>query len=186
VFQNFFGQFALDTSNVVFQPGTLPTGMFKLNGVVLQSGSQKQRLRTLEWAYRFWLAGRNDDVCQAQIEHAMDRIALFYRNPKKKIGNRFIADYVTSEMGVAMILDQHVNRPGHVPGTIQRAVAKFVAQLGADNPEDWTDDEERELIDLYVKLRAQTSMTNSNARAASIRKAVQAGLASDKRGSFQG
>jgi hypothetical protein len=115
----------------------------------------------------------------------MSRIDLFYRNPKKKIADHLIADYVTSEYGVALILDQHVNRPGHVPRTIAKAVAQLVEELGADRPQEWTDEEEQKLLEIYVRLRAATSMTDSDKRADNVRKAVAAGLASDRRRSYQ-
>ena len=96
-----------------------------------------------------------------------------------------IADYVTSEYGVALILDQHVNRPGHVPRTIAKAVAQLVEELGADRPQEWTNEEEQELLEICVRLRAATSMTDSDKRADNVRKAVAAGLASDRRGLYQ-
>ena len=181
VFDSFFAQHGLDAVVTSSQPGVTPVGFFKLNGVTLKSSAQKGQLRTLEWAYRFWLAGHDDTVRQAQIDHAMGRVDIFYRSDKHKVGDRFIADYVTSEFGVALLLDQHVNRPGNVPATI----AKAVTQLGGGDPAGWSDAQEKRLLDTYIKLRAQTSMTDSNKRADAIRRAVTAGLASDKRGSYQ-
>ena len=185
VFNECFGQFGLDISVGTFQPGITPTGFVLLNGAKLLSVTQKQQLRTLEWAFRFWKAGANNVVRQIQIQHASDRIDLFYRSPRHMIGSRFIADYVTSEFGVALILDQHVNRPGNVPATIASAVTKFVAQLGSDNPASWGDAEETDLLNIYIQLRANTTMTDSTDRANRIRQAVAAGKASNKRGSFQ-
>jgi hypothetical protein len=184
-FQEYFGQHGLDVEVPAAQPGVTPTGFLTLNGATLTTADQKEQLRTLEWAYRFWLAGADDVVRQAQIEHAMSRVGLFYRDDKHKIGTRFIGDYVTSEYGVALILDQHVNRPGNVPGTIAKAVAQYVGQLGKDQPETWGDAEEAQLLNIYIQLRASTSMTDSTLRANNIRQAVKAGLASDKRGSYQ-
>lgn len=184
VYQKYFGQFGLDVVDGDSQPGTLPIGHFTLNGTKLNTPALKQKLRTLDWAYRFWLAGHDPTVCQVQIEHALERVDLFYRSERSRIGNRFIADYVSSECGVALLLDQHVNRPGHVPGTLARAVERLRTQLG-DTPERWTDAEEKKLLDTYIQLRAQTSMTDSDKRAATIRKAVTAGLASDRRGSYK-
>lgn len=184
-FQKYFGQFGLDTTEITDKPEVLPTGFFSLNGKTLKTAAQKGQLRTLEWAYRFWLSGHDDNVRQAQIEHAVNRVDLFYRSSKAKIRNRFVADYVSSEFGVALILDQHVNRPGHVPGTLSRAVDKFVAQIGTDKPETWTDADEKQLLNIYIDLRAGTSMTDSTKRANVIRKAVTDGLASDKRGSYK-
>jgi hypothetical protein len=184
-FQTYFGQFGLDVTGVVSPPGSPPCGFFTLNGIKLQTPQQKEKLRTLDWAYRFWLSGQDAAVRQAQIGHAMGRVDLFYRSPQKMIRGRFVADYVSSEFGVALLLDQHVNRPGHVPGTLARAVDKFAAQLGSDNPAGWGDAQERKLLDIYIQLRASTSMTDSDKRANTIRQAVANGLASDKRGSYQ-
>ena len=181
VFESFFGQHGLDAVVTNSQPGTRPVGFFQLNGVTLKTAAQKEQLRTLEWAYRFWVAGHDDTVRQTQIDHAIGRADIFYRDGKNKIGDRFIGDYVTSEFGVALLLDQHVNRPGHVPTTI----AKAVAQMAGGDPAGWSDGQEKQLLDIYLTLRAQTSMTDSNKRADTIRKAVTAGLASNKRGSYQ-
>lgn len=185
VFQKYFGQFGLDVAEITTQANVLPRGFFSLNGTTLKTAAQKEKLRTLEWAYRFWLSGQDDTMRQVQIEHAIGRVNLFYRNSNTKVGNRFVADYVTSEFGVALLLDQHVNRPGHVPGTLSKAVDKLIAQLGTNNPATWTDTQERKLLDIYIDLRAGTSMTDSTKRADTIRAAVKAGLASDKRGSYQ-
>jgi len=181
VFDTFFGQYGLDAVVTSAQPGVTPVGFFKLNGVTLKASAQKQLLRTLEWAYRFWLAGHDDTVRQAQVDHAMGRVDIFYKSAKHKIGDRFIADYITSEFGVALLLDQHVNRPGNVPATISKAVT----QMGGGDPAAWSDGQEKQLLNIYLQLRAQTTMTDSNKRADAIRKAVAAGLASDKRGSYQ-
>ncbi|MFL6229522.1 MAG: SH3 domain-containing protein [Pyrinomonadaceae bacterium] len=186
VFQKYFGQFGLDVQMPQTPANTLPTGFLTLNGTLLKQPAQKEKLRTLDWAYRFWLAGQDDTVRVAEIEHAMSRVDLFFRCPRCLINTRFVGDYLSSEYGVALMLDQHVNRPGHVPGTLARAVADLVAQLGADAPQSWQDAQESKLITLYLQKRAQTSMTNSDARAKSILQAVNAGLASSQRGSFQG
>jgi LysM repeat protein len=184
VFQKYFGQFGLDTSVTSSPSGKLPVGFFTLNGKILETPAQKEHLRTLDWAYRFWLSGHDDTVRQVQIEQAIDRLNLFYRSERCKIGTRFVADYASSEYGVALLLDQHVNRPGHVPGTFSRAVTALIEQLGTDDPETWNDEQEQKLLDLYIKLRAQTNMTDSTKRAETIRKAIRDKLASDRRGSY--
>ena len=72
-----------------------------------------------------------------------------------------------------------------MPGTLARAVSVLVGQLGADAPQGWQDAQEQKLLTLYLQKRAQTSMTDSDGRAKKIFDAVRAGLASDKRGSYQ-
>ena len=65
-------------------------------------------------AYLFWRAGQDDRVREAQNRLAADRIGVFYNNSNFRVKDRKLSDYVTSEVGVALVFDQHVNRPGHV------------------------------------------------------------------------
>jgi len=180
-FDEFFGRHGLDVRDSSSAPGITPVANFALDGTLLDSAKKKERLRTLDWAYRFWLAGHDDTVRIVETKQAMDRIDIFYRSPRHKIDGRFIADYVTSELGVALLLDQHVNRPGHVPKTIAAAVA---AMPRSRPPEAWTDADERAMLDRYVELRAETSMTNSDKRAQVVLDAVSRGTISAQRGSF--
>jgi hypothetical protein len=178
-FNEHFGIFGLD---VDFPTGRPTRGRFLLDGQLLRTGPEKERLRTLEWAYHFWQAGHDDRVRRVQIERAAHRVDAFYRVPYIALGRRTVADYVTSEYGVALLLDQHVNRPGHVPKTLARAVAETSGTLG--EPETWGSGEEGVLLDHYLELRHRTSMTHSRERGDRTRLAVTQGLASDARGSF--
>ena len=185
-FDQLLGQFGLNVASVNSPAGQPPTGFFSLNGAVLKSPADKQnKLRTLEMAFRFFRSGQDDRMRQVEVEYAASRIDLFYRDANHKIRNLFIADFVSSEFGVALILDEHVNRPGHVPGTIANAVNQFIAATGKSDPSTWTDQDEASLLNKYINIRNGTSMTDSNNRANRIRQAVANGLASDKRGSFQ-
>ena len=86
---------------------------------------------------------------------------------------------------MALLLDQHVNRPGNVPSTLAAAVNQFINATGKSDPSVWTDQDEAALLDIYIQRRSTTSMTDSTKRANQIRQAVNSGLASAKRGSFQ-
>ena len=186
VFDQLLGQFGLDVASVSSPAGQTPTGFFSLNGAVIKNASDKQnKLRTLEMAFRFFSAGQNDTMRQVEIEYAASRIDLFYRDASHKIRNLFIADFVSSEFGVALILDEHVNRPGHVPDTLAGAVNQFITSTGRSDPATWTDQDEASLLNIYIQRRNNTNMTDSDKRAQTIRKAVNNGLCSDKRGSFQ-
>jgi Bacterial SH3 domain len=187
VFAQLFGQSGFDVASVSNAPGQTPTGFFSLNGVPIKAASDKaQKLRTLARAFQFFKAGQNDTMRQVEVEHAASRIDLFYRDASHRIRGRFIADFVTSEFGVALILDEHVNRPGHVPGTLAGAVDQFIASSGNSNPATWTDQDERRLLNMYIQRRNSSGMTDSQNRADKIRQTVTAGRASDARGSFQG
>jgi hypothetical protein len=185
VFNDLFGRHGLDVHNVSpARPGVTPVGALSLDGALLDTPVQKERLRTLDWAYRFWVAGHDDALRTVQVKQAMDRLAIFYRSPKHLVFERPVAAYVTSEAGVALLLDQHVNRPGHVPKTLARAVAQLTDDGIPADPSSWSDAEERRLLEAYIDLRSQTSMTDSNKRAQAVIEAVTEGRISNRRGSF--
>jgi hypothetical protein len=56
---------------------------------------------------------------------------------------------------------------------------------GAGDPNSWSDQEEERLLDLYVDLRAKTSMTDSDKRAHIVLEAADKGILSRQRGSFK-
>lgn len=185
-FDQLLGQFGLDVASVNSSPGQTPTGFFSLNGAVVKSpADKKNKLRTLEMAFRFFRAGQDSAMRQAEIEFAASRIDLFYRQANKKINGLFVGDFVSSEFGVALILDQHVNRPGNVPSTLAGAVSQFITSTGKSDPTTWTDEDEAKVLNIYIQRRNATTMTDSQNRANRIRQAVNNGLASDRRGSFQ-
>ena len=173
-FDDCFGQYGLDVSTVGF------TGRLVLEGRTLTTVADKQVFRDVVWAYRFWRAGHVDAVRAAQIEVAAARIDRFRSAP---VAGHPLETWMTSERGMAHLLDQHVNRPGHVPQTLADAVAGV---YGAVVPDPATLDEaaEARLIDAYLELRNATSMTDSDRRAARIDAAVGHGTLSAGRHSF--
>jgi len=185
VFQTYFGTHGLDIKIGAPTQSALRTGFLVLNGQVLNTATRKKVLRTPIWGYRFWRAGHDTGVRACEIEQAIARIDVFYKTPRTALQGKSVADFVSSEFGVALLLDQHVNRPGHVPKTLVKAIAAFTAATGKTNPATWTSAEERSVLARYLVERASTSMTNSDKRAQSVRDAVDAGQLSEVRGSFQ-
>ena len=184
-FATYFGAVGLDVDVTAHGPFTVGRGQFALNGRKLDSGSLKAPLRGHLWAYRFWRASHDPQVRRAYVQTAIDRIPVFYDAPVAALGNRTLRHYLISERAVAHLLDQHVNRPGHVPKTVVRAIADVVAGAGKPDPVKWGDAEERAAVARYLVLRHQTSMTDSENRAKRIDAAVTAGRLSDRRDSFR-
>jgi hypothetical protein len=89
-----------------------------------------------------------------------------------------------SECGVALLLDQHVNRPGHVPATLAKAVEAVSGEIDTAHPGSWGDDEEGLLLKKYLELRSRTSMTDSQSRADKILRKAETGFISNRRNSF--
>jgi hypothetical protein len=173
-----FGRYGLDTE---VGPGAF-TGRLVLDGNRLDSAADKAPLQKVAWAYRFWRAGHHPDFRSAQLALAASRIDRFI---DLAVGGRSVGEWLTSQYGIALVLDEHVNRPGHVPGTLGSALTSlFGNQVAAQDPPTWGQADELRLIDAYLAARAPTSMTDSTGRANRIGECVRTGQLSDDRGSF--
>ena len=178
VFKECFGRFGLD---LAIGPGAL-TGRLTIGGAALANSRDKAPLRTAQWAYRFWRAGHHPLVRRCQLAHAAARIDRF---SGIKVRGHPIREWLSSELGMAQVLDQHVNRPGHVPDTLDRALGALISagSLGPD-PAGWKQADEQKLIERYLALRAKTSMTSSQARANRLFDLARTGSLDIARGSF--
>ena len=179
VFQKYFGRHGLD----VIDADDI-TGFFSLDGQQLATASLKERLRTYEWAFYFWLAGQDPLVQSIEIQHALARIGTFYRARGCRAKGHDIADLVTSEYGVGLLLDNHVNRPAYIKPCLEKALD----QTGLQRPQNWGTAAERRLIEAYLKIRethGRYPMTDAARRAAVTKKYLDDGTISDERGSFQ-
>jgi hypothetical protein len=184
-FDRCFGRFGLDVAELNAPAGVVPTGYLSLAGKPLRTAAEKEQLRTLDWAYRFWLAGQNTAVRRAEVLHAAGRIDTFYGIERAALGGRALNALVNSEYGVALLLDQHVNRPAHVVTTVAGALARLPDAIADKPPPDWTTADEEALLAEYVAVRAGTGMTASDLRARRTRDAVASGACSAERGSFK-
>jgi hypothetical protein len=183
-YQEYFGQYGLEPHGVLERAGSVARGYLKLDGQLLADAEDKAVLRALPWAYCCWLAGQNENFRIIQLEHALSRIDAFYHTDKRRIRGRYVSEYITSEYGVAQLLDQHVNRPAHVPLTLSEALESLAGELSVDAPEHWRHEEEQKLIAVYLELREKTSMTDAAKRAANIKRQLERGTVSSERYSF--
>ena len=156
------------------------TGLLTLDGKELQTSADKAQLRSPAWAYRFWRAGHDEGVRRCELALAAARIAQFR---DMQVKGHAISDWISSEYGTALILDEHVNRPGHVPGTLETAILAMKGGKPLD-PTGWTTAEEGKLIAHYLDAREATSMTDPAQRATRITDCVHDATLSDARGSF--
>ncbi|MCK5102996.1 MAG: hypothetical protein KAR17_09275, partial [Cyclobacteriaceae bacterium] len=179
LFFEYYGQYGLDiinTNNV--------TGYFTLNGNKLSTPEDKEILRSYEWVFYFWKSGQDSLVKSIQIQHALSRLNRFYKTDKVKANGHFISDLVTSEYGVGLLLDNHVNRPAYVKPCIEKAMS----QANLKKPQNWGTAEERKLISAYLKIRetyGKYPMTDADRRADVTKKYLDKGIISDEKGSFK-
>lgn len=187
VFKRYFGQYGIGLANT-----SRTTGYLTLDGEKINTPAEKEKFRKgPEWAFRFWLAGIDERVKKVQIDHALDRINSFWTNDNYRPLNKYyISDLITSEYGMCLILDHHVNRPGHLMSyaigkkdILGQALKK--AGLQAKDPKTWGTTEEQKLIQAYLPLRYASSMTHSRERAAKIKSYLDKGLLRAERFSFQ-
>ena len=179
LFQGYYGRYGLD----VVDTGEV-SGYFSIDAEKMTTSSDKEGLRTYEWAFHFWLSGQDPVVQSIEVQHALSRLGTFYRSKAYRVKGHFIADLVTSEYGVGLLLDNHVNRPGYIKPCLEKAMD----ETGLTDPNGWGTDEERKLIDAYLQIRethGRHPMTNAVKRAAVTRKYLDNGSISDERGSFQ-
>lgn len=93
---------------------------------------------------------------------------------------------ITSEFGLALLLDNHVNRPGYVIGCIAAAISHCSLQ-----PADLagrSDDDERQVLDAYLDIRqtyGKHPMTHAEQRGEVTRRYLADGIISDRRNSFE-
>jgi len=177
-----FGRFGLDVR--LAAPDAV-TGRLSLNDTLLDTAAAKQQLRDVKWAYRFWRAGQHDGVRLAEFEFAAGRIKRFIDAP---LAGRPLRAWISSELGIAQLLDEHTNRPGHVPGTLKLGLQALFGNSPPD-PTDWSNADERRLIAAYLKARharTKSKMTDSEARAGRIEAMAEQGRLSAARGSYLG
>ncbi len=179
-FQHYWGQFGLDVLDANHK-----TGWFSYRGKKLTSAADKTMLREHIWAYRFARAGADIEIQAAQILHAINRINQFYFVRSSKLNGYALSDLITSEYGVALMLDNHVNRPGYLRGCVAAAIER--SNLTADILAQGGDEEEQLVVKNYLDIRqtyGKYPMTDARQRASVSRGYVVDEIISDNRGSF--
>jgi hypothetical protein len=174
-FADCFGRYALGVKT------SGRTGFLTISGVDVNSAAAKAQFRAKEWAYRFWRAGHHPSLRAAQVSLAAERITIVRALPLRAYT---AGDWLTSEHGIALLLDEHINRPSHLPATLDVAVNQVVAAGCPDDPARWDQAQELQLIRAYADARTHTTMTDPMGRANRIAASVTAGKLSDARGSF--
>ena len=180
IFQHYWAQFGLDVTSAGHK-----YGWFTYRGKKLVSAADKAMLREHIWAYRFARSGADIEVQAAQIQHAANRIHQFYFVKSSKLDGYALADLITSEYGVALLLDHHVVRPGYVRGCVAEALQ--LSSLTAADLSKGEDEEEQLLLKNYLEIRENYGtrpMENARLRAAVIRGYLADGIISASKESF--
>lgn len=181
-FRNLFGVHGLDVSA---DTGAV-VGTLTLNGNRIDIEREKEQFRDAKWAFRFWLAGQDPNVQAIEIEHALSRLLTFYWKPAQGVNGFSLSQIITSEYGVALILDNHVNRPAFVKPCIEQAMQA----TGLQDPRRWGTAEEQRVLDAYLQIRVTYKhgysgpMSDANRRAAVTQRYLNSGIISNQRGSF--
>jgi LysM repeat protein len=181
LFKTFFGDFGID---IAAGTGDV-TGFITLNNVVQNTDARKTAFRNNNWALRFALAGKEPAICAVQVLHAINRFNRFYFVKDADFGGLSINDMLSSEYAASLLLDQHVNRPGHVKAVVAAALsqANFTPQQIANG----TDADELKVINKYLAIRktfGKSPMTNSDTRAKVVQHFLDKGLIKATKKSF--
>jgi hypothetical protein len=113
--------------------------------------------------------GRTPEFQRKQVLDFNDRLVGALRKKPKGYAHE-IGNYVTSEHGAALVLDQDVNRPGYVKKDFGKALDKFYSsnpQVSKD-PSAWGADQrqvyEQEVLENYAGVRRGTDMDKRAAK----------------------
>lgn len=176
-FHKHFGKQGLDTT--MARPNT---GWLVLHGRTLNTPAQKESLRDVFWVERFILAAQDPRVAACEIAHAVARLNQFYYTRHASLGTYALCDLFTSEYAVALMLDHHVNRPGHFPKHAARALE--AASISPQRLADGDAALAKRAIDAYLRQRESSSMTDAAKRAQRVKEDVTRGALSDSPHSF--
>ncbi len=181
-FRNYFQELGLDidpTTNTTY-------GYLTYNGQQVAMPALKDQFRDPSWAFRFWRASRDPNVQAVQVKHALARLNNFYWQPNLSALGYTLNQIITSSYGVALLLDNHVNRPAWVHKCVEQAML----ETGLTNPQGWTQREEQRVLDAYLRIRSVYQengfppMTKADERAQAIALDLRDGKLSAQRGSF--
>ena len=178
-FQKYFGTYGLDVSSDT--RGFY--GYLTLNGRKINSPALKEQFRNPIWGYRFWKAGQEPNMMAVQIDHAIYRLRSFYW-VANKVHGRSVADIITSEYGVALILDYHKHRPGYLYKCLELAMN----ETGLLEPNRWTDKDELKVINAFLEIRksyGKSPYSRAEKRELDMKNYLEKGLLSAKRLSFK-
>lgn len=185
VFERYYGVHGID----VWSKTHDTHGHLTLHGQLVDTAFEKAQFRKPEWCFRFWKAGQDEVVQAVSVDHAYSRLGTFARSPDYQVNGHDIVDIVASEYGMALVLDNHVNRPAFIAGCLSDAVS--AAGLAHKHPKDWSTADERRMIDRYLAIRqtyrsAETGpMTDAYNRGERTRGYLAKGILSEERGSFE-
>jgi hypothetical protein len=180
-FQEYFGQYGIDVHS---STGTT-YGFLEFRGNKVVATEDKDLFRPAHRAFRFWLAGQDKRVKAVEVEHALSRLMNFYWKPEIGVKRYTLAQIITSQYGVALLLDNHVNRPGYVLPCVKQAMQE--TGLTGD-PLLWDGKDERRLIDAYLRIRevyGSSPMTDARGRASRTKRYLDQGIISAERNSFR-
>jgi len=142
-----------------------------ITGAALDQFIQTHRERWVDTLGPFRSLGRTPEFQKKQVLdfnarliNATDKTPTGYQHP--------ISDYVTSEYGGALVLDQDVNRPGYVQDDFGKALDKFYKANPkvSKDPALWADADraayEKSILKNYGALRRGTDMQKRTSKLA--------------------
>ncbi|MEP7236348.1 MAG: LysM peptidoglycan-binding domain-containing protein [Ferruginibacter sp.] len=181
-FKTFFGDFGIDIASET----NAITGFITLKDVVQNTDARKTVFRNNNWALRFALAGKEPAICAAQVLHAINRFNRFYFTADPVFGGLSINNLLSSEYAASLLLDQHVNRPGHVRDVVLMALKQ--AGITPRQMAAGSDADELKVINKYLAIRktfGKKPMTNSDTRAKVVKNFLDKGLIKITKKSFK-
>lgn len=182
-----FGRFGLKPVGAMIQGGAKKAHV-ELNGEVLDTPEKKEWLRRFKWAWLFQRAMQDPTVRYWIMREGFERLrrirdwdttmALPNAQGEPQETTVRLADVFQSDLGQALILDAHINRPGLlVPGDepdddiwTTKAQDLLSSRNGTASDPTLTPDEEQQLIAAVMQNRVDSPMSDPEGRAIGVLK----------------
>jgi len=185
IFREYFGRHKLtySKSDLKVDPkDRIPRGFLCIGETVLNDSAAKDVIREYKWAQLFRVASQDPDYQLIQLRYAFERLKIMRDEPLRLSDNKVhkIGALFTSQYSVALLADQHTNRPGNVAENILSLIGAVGAHAPMDEGKAFSQNDLDAIIALYKGGKRQMTAGEEEPR----RNRIDAALLDRKVDSF--
>ena len=158
-FSDLFAQYGLDVFDDDISDNTakgpMSEGFVSLDGKIIKTAADKEAtFRNPKWAFILWQAGQHSEVQIAQLLQAKNRIDYVV---DITVRGHKLSNIMSSEYGMALMLEHHVNSPN----TIDEVISRTIDHFGLIDPDSWATEHELNFIAKYIEIRREQSSNST-------------------------
>jgi len=124
-FKEYFTRHGIGFCDVAISPGdNIPRGIVSVDGAPMNEAANKAVMRDYKWSAVFRQAQLDVLVQLAQLRYAYERLRILRDLQLRLADNNTykVGDLITGQHLVALLFDQHTNRPANVAGDLRTAI----------------------------------------------------------------